>query len=454
MKIDWQQFGLRTNPYDILPLVEGGDLSLEDAFIGRAKERNFLDDIFESEDRTCLTICGETGVGKTSLANVHKYVWKYKKKKLLFSCRREIEASDTLLNKQSFLLEIIGSVLREIKLLQPELLKEDLLLKLEQIVDISQMMTISGGLSANFSGFGGGINFSSDKKNSTPIKLSITSLEQHFLDLISFIKSNSIGGRIYRGLILHVNNFDVVFSNPRHKNLVTIFFNEVRDLLQTKDVYFLFLGPTDFYSQVIAKELRIKSVVGRTPIILKPLSKTEVVEALEKRMNLLTSDGVKHYLKPIDDEVVFRLYDLYEGDIRSVMTGIKDILGQYEERLVQPLSTKEAMVLLAKERWASIEDELTKEQKKILEFLVTTNRNVSGKEISDLLGKKQSNVSGYYFPPLKEMGIIEKKEKKGAMVYYGLTTQYHPLKWWFESEMGIRNAINAAQSSQPTLFGE
>ena len=88
MKIDWQQFGLRTNPYDILPLVEGGDLSLEDAFIGRAKERNFLDDIFESEDRTCLTICGETGVGKTSLANVHKYVWKYKKKKLLFSCRR------------------------------------------------------------------------------------------------------------------------------------------------------------------------------------------------------------------------------------------------------------------------------------------------------------------------------------------------------------------------------
>src|SRR3989344_9420581 len=306
MQINWQQFGLKTNPYDTDPLVDGGELPLQDAFIGRDGEREILSDLFESETNICLTLCGDTGVGKTSLANFQKFIWKNNTKNPLFSCRREVEASDTLLDKQSFLLEIIASVLREIKLLQPELLKEDLLLKLEQIVDISQMMTISGGLSANFSGFGGGINFSSDKKNSTPIKLSITSLEQHFLDLISFIKSNSIGGRIYRGLILHVNNFDVVFSNPRHKNLVTIFFNEVRDLLQTKDVYFLFLGPTDFYSQVIAKEQRIKSVFGRTPLILKPLSKTEVVEALAKRMNLLTSDGVKHYLKPIDDEVVFR----------------------------------------------------------------------------------------------------------------------------------------------------
>ena len=38
MEMNWQQFGLRTNPYDTLPLVEGGDLSLDEAFIGREKD--------------------------------------------------------------------------------------------------------------------------------------------------------------------------------------------------------------------------------------------------------------------------------------------------------------------------------------------------------------------------------------------------------------------------------
>ena len=122
--ISWQQFGLKNNPYDTLPLIEGGNVSIQLAFVGREKERNFLDNIFESEDRFCLAICGETGVGKTSLANYQKFIWKYKTPKLLFSFRREIEACDELLSKKNFIIEILGSVLREIKLLDPELLKK------------------------------------------------------------------------------------------------------------------------------------------------------------------------------------------------------------------------------------------------------------------------------------------------------------------------------------------
>ena len=86
--INWQQFGLRKNPYDTLPLVEGGDISIDKAFVGRNVEKKFLDDLFESNDRVCLTICGDVGVGKTSLANFHKFIWKYTKEKLLFSFRR------------------------------------------------------------------------------------------------------------------------------------------------------------------------------------------------------------------------------------------------------------------------------------------------------------------------------------------------------------------------------
>ena len=37
-KVTWQQFGLKKNPYDTLPLIEGGDLSIEKAFVGRREE--------------------------------------------------------------------------------------------------------------------------------------------------------------------------------------------------------------------------------------------------------------------------------------------------------------------------------------------------------------------------------------------------------------------------------
>ena len=192
MKINWQQFGLKNNPYDTSPLIEGGDMAIEDAFVGRNQERQFLKDVFESENRICLTICGDTGVGKTSLANFHKFIWKYRTEKLLFSFRREMEACDDLLDKKSFIIEILGSVLREIKLIEPSLLKNELLVKIQSLVDISQTVNISGGLSAGFSGYGGGIDFGKGKNVSQPIRFSTAVLEEYFTDLVKFIKDNKI----------------------------------------------------------------------------------------------------------------------------------------------------------------------------------------------------------------------------------------------------------------------
>jgi hypothetical protein len=453
MQINWQQFGLRTSPYHTLPLVEGGELSLEEAFIGREVERNTINDHFESENNICLTICGDTGVGKTSLANFSKFIWKYNKgEKFLFSCRREIEASNTLLDKQSFLLEIIGSVLREIELLEPKLLGDEFLSSLNAIIDYTQTVSISGGISAAYAGFGGGVNGSKETNNTVPLKLTIASLEKHFLGLLEFLKTKKIKGRQYHGLIVHVNNFDVVLKEKNGKEKVAAFFNEIRDILQTKDAYFLFLGPSDFFSQIISPEKRVKSIFVSTPLLIRPLSKKDVVSAFEKRMSLLKSNGVDQYIKPIDDEVVYRLYDLYDGDIRSIMTGIKDILGQCVDKLLQPLSMPQAMTLLGRERWQKIDSQLTREQKNILKFLVDNDRPISVKEASDILKKPSSNISAHYFKPLKTLNVIEEKERKGKTVYLGLTVEYQPLRWWFQSESEIKNDVKAAQTKQATLF--
>ena len=447
--INWQQFGLKKNPYDTFPLIEGGDLPIEKAFVGRENEKKFLNSLFESNERLCLAICGEVGVGKTSMANFHKYVWKYTTEKLLFSFRREIEATEDLINKKNFLIEIIGSVLREIRLLQPDLLKDKLLNKLSQIVDISQTMAISVGGSA----MGFGLDVGKDKTINNPIQLSTTVLEEYFLELIKFIKDNEIKGFNYSGLIVHVNNFDIILSSKDGKEKTIAFFNEIRDILQTPDVYFLFLGPTNLFKDIIGARQRVKSIFYQTPLLINPLSKTEIAKAFEERMQLLKSEDVTSYIKPIEDTVIFKIYDLYNGDIRSIMASMLDILGQYSEKLSKPLSVNEAKLLLGKERWEKIENvmKLTEEQKEILKYLASADKYISQKEVVRLFEKKQSNVSGYYFKPLRENNIIEEKERIDKTPYYGLTSDFFPIKWLLKSQKEILKKINS-QSEQLSLL--
>ncbi|OGZ73877.1 MAG: hypothetical protein A2908_00820 [Candidatus Staskawiczbacteria bacterium RIFCSPLOWO2_01_FULL_38_12b] len=445
--INWQQFGLRKNPYDTLPLIEGGDLLIDKAFIGRSAERKFLDSLFESNNRICLTVCGDIGVGKTSLANFHKFIWKYTKEKLLFSFRREIEANNDLLNKKTFLIEIIGSVLREIRLLDPDLLKNELLKKLSQIVDISQTIALSGGGSA----FGFGLDFGKEETTTTPIQLSATLLEEHFIDLVNFIKNNKIKGRTYSGLIVHVNNFDIILSSEKGKKMSIDFFQEIRDILQTPDVYFLFLGPKNLFKDIISVHQRVKSIFYQTPLVINPLSKNEIVKAFEERMQLLKSNDVASYIKPVEDEVIYKIYDLYNGDIRSIMASIVDILGQYSEKLAKPLSVNEAMLLLGKERWEKIENiiKLTDEQKEILRYLASAEKFISQKEIVKIFNKTKSNVSWYYFKPLKEHNIIEEKNIENRTPYYGLTADYIPLKWLINSQKEVNKSIDDKSKQLP-----
>ena len=445
--INWQQFGLKKNPYDTMPLVEGGDLPIEKAFVGREKEREFLNSLFESENRLCLTICGDVGVGKTSLANFHKFIWKYNKQKLLFSFRREIEACEDLLDKKSFLIEIIGSVLREIKLLQPDLLKDELLLKLNRIVDISQTIAMSGGVSI----LGSGLDFGRDKTSIQPIQLSTAILEEYFISLVDFIKRNEIKGRKYSGLIVHINNFDVVLLNDKTNKKVINFFNEIRDILQLRDVYFLFLGPKNFFKDIVSTQKRVKGIFYQIPLKIEPLSKKEIAMAFEERMKLLQSSDVSDYIKPIENEVMFRLYDLYQGDIRSIMSAVGAILSQCSDRLTKSLSVDESMLLLGEERWEKIKMavKLTEEQEIILRYLIEKDK-ISQKEIVSIFGKTQSNVSSYYFKPLREAGIIEEKEKIGKVPYWGLATDYIPLKWFIESQKKLKKDIDN-KSNQLTL---
>lgn len=447
--IIWQQFGIRKDPYDTLPLVEGGDLPIEKAFVGRGKERGILNDLFESSDNVSLALCGGVGVGKTSLINFHKFIWKYHRQKLVFSSRKEIEASEELLDKKNFLIEIIGSVIREINLIDPILLRDPFLKKLQQLVDLSQTLSITGGFSVPIPMVAASL--SGQKISRMPLQLSMASLEGYFKDLISFLRMHEIKGLRYSGLLIHVNNFDIVFRKSNLKKNVVQFFHEIRDLLQTPHTYFVFLGPPNFYSEILSPEQRLKAVF-RSPLRILPLSKTEIVEALHERIKLLKSEGVAEALHPVEDGIIGRLYDLYNGDIRSIMASLRDIIGQCSDHVTRALTTDEAMVLLGRERWGRIQKQkFTDEQLKILEFLANAPSPIAKKQIVKVFNKALSNVSTYYFKPLKDFGIIEEKERRGKIKLWGLTEEYIPLKWILESKIKLAEKA-AAQAEQLAFF--
>ncbi len=449
--VNWQQFGLRGNPYDTTALTEGGVLDLRHAFIGRVQERELLDGLLREENRLALAVCGETGVGKTSLVNYEKYLWKQDASKPLFSFRREIEASEDLLQKSKFLLEIIASVIREIKLIDAGLLQEPIFSKLDRVVDMTEALSISANFSVDVMGYGVGIGGGKDTSVSRPLHLPVATLERYFMDMLDCICTQKIGGRQYQGLIVHINNFDVLMKYC--PECVGRFFDDIRDILQTKNVYFLFLGPEHLYSDAIDMNRRVKSVFSPAPFFIYPLGKKEVWKAFEERMRLLQSDGVQHFIHPVDEETVSKMYDLYAGDIRSIMTAISDLLGQCADRVGKTLSVNDAALLLSEERWKRVAQFGIKgEQRMVLTAIVQQPGLFSKTDIARQLAKQTSSMTQYYFPPLAKHGIIVEKERRGQSVYFELAVDYQPLRWIFEMRRYAQERVLDLQGEQASLF--
>jgi Cdc6-like AAA superfamily ATPase len=249
-----------------------------------------------------------------------------------------------------------------------------------------------------------------------------------------------------------MNNFDIVMRDPEGLSYVRRFFQEVRDILQMPHVYFLFLGPRNFFKDVIAKEARVKAIFHQTPILLAPLTKTEIVDALNKRMEILKSDKVARYLRPFKDEVIFQLYDLYQGDLRSILGALKNIASELGDRATEPLGMEEAMFLLSRERWRHVEGALTPEQKLILEYIVKKGQPITQKEIVIHFKKTQANVAHYYFGPFKDHGIIEEIERRGTTKYWYLTKDYEVLKFLQTSKEKI--AVQIEEKAHQSSFFE
>lgn len=433
----WEAYGLKGNPFTTSPLVEGGALPIEQAFIGRKEELRILADVMR-EERASVFVSGNVGVGKTSLLNFHKHRFRTTDENPLLSPRRELEATKELMSKREFLLEIISAVYGEVKLLDPKKAAEDpLMRKIAAMVDFASLveLTTSTGLSVGFASF----DASESRGISHPMQLTISQLERYLRELIDWVRSEKVAGKKHSGIIIHINNFDIVIPNDPQS--VRRFFDELRDMLQVSHLYIFFLGPPNFYEEMVMGNARLRAVCSPHPLFLKPLSKSELNDAINQRYKFLSSGNDVNVIAPLSHHAISRLYDIFEGDIRSVLSACKDLVEGTGGRMSKTVEPDEALAILGKLKWREAANRGidTPELQTVLSYIAGKPEGVTQRDVSQALQKGKSNISGYYFAQLKKKGLIEEggeSEQDKRLKYWKLTRDFSPL-YFLRASMGI-----------------
>ncbi|HCC72072.1 MAG TPA: hypothetical protein DEQ09_13115 [Bacteroidales bacterium] len=115
----WTRFGFSDNPYDTKALSRSGILPIEQAYIKRndyGEIGGILDSFFANPGGGNIIIEGDSGVGKTTFVNYHKFLWKSRDKGIrLFSPDTEISVQSTWEIK-NFIYNALGVLLSQIRL--------------------------------------------------------------------------------------------------------------------------------------------------------------------------------------------------------------------------------------------------------------------------------------------------------------------------------------------------
>ena len=405
----WEAYGFRGNPFDTkaLSVQPGGSLPIKDAFVGSqtTEEMRLLNKILSSSGGARLVVEGPVGVGKTTFVNFHRYLWEYEPHgKKLFSASTEIaiygswSVKDFLCNILAHLINKLLITFGEAKICQNKLFEELILLNR---VYIARSLQIEGSVL----GFGGGFGRST-QMNVPPI--SEAQLVFYLQNLIAEILR--LG---YSGVILHFDNLELL-NRQELKQSLTIF-EEIRDILQLDQVFFIFVAQPGFFRKIISPLERVRSIFLGWPIQIAPLTIQETVEVINRRYRLLAIDANKIIL-PVEDELIACLYQLYEGKIRFIMDAIASIIYHLPTCTIHTLPSSSAIEILKNLALEKIRRVLTPRELEILRFAsqlpIFTNSELA----------KQSHIDSRniakYLQRLLDLHYISLAKKEGRNVFY------------------------------------
>ena len=404
----WELYGLKTNPFFSDPLlIFGGDIDLRVGFVGREEERKRLKNIIYSNKSSRILVSGDVGVGKTTFVN---YVRALASQDKFFTTLKEIAVQPEW-NGVDFILNTLSAIYYTIKLrndITTSIIDKDLFRKLELLVDIVESRDKNFSFNLGMVGVGGGVN-----TNINMPATNIHALQLFFEDIVKEIKKSS-----FKGIILHYNNLEVFEVN----RLYTLF-QSIRDFIQTKEVHFIFIGDLAV-PQVISQIKRVNSVMSDTPIILGNLSIKEIKQLLDTRIQLLASPYLTP-IKPYEDEVISRLYELYEGNIRFILHSLSITFQEIVKDTPIVISNNELTKVLsetAKKRWLN---KLTDWEKEVL-FLILKEEEITNKTLAHKLKKQKQNISKVT-NKLLDLCAIKVKRLEGKEKFF---TVQHSIRWF------------------------
>lgn len=400
----WSLYGLKSNPFSIVPiLVRGGDLK-PNCFVGRKEELLKLSRQFRSTGGSRTLVTGEVGVGKTSFVNVARY--KAIDDGTHFSPLQEIavqenwEPVDFVMNTFYAIYSTLVSESSE------SLLKKDTYKQLETLAGVS---ILSGtGFSINI--LGNGVGVSSGR--SEQVHLTFLALKDLFTKII-----NELHEKTGKETILHYNNLERIKENK-----VRSLFEDLRDFMETPHVHFVFVG-NHIVGGIINGLPRVSSILSEN-IQIKKLTLTEVKEVIDLRLKYLAIEGL-NTTRPYEESALKILYELYDGNIRDILNSLGTAVISITTNMPVRLNANETATILkrlAEDRLKAAS--LQPKAKEIVKEMVK-HEEITNKGLADATNTRRPNISGY-LRDLYEAGFILVKRKNGKDKYWAVEPR---LKW-------------------------
>jgi hypothetical protein len=412
----WERYGFRDNPFDTraLSLSPGSLLSVADAFVGRAMnspESKLMTNFLRSAGGGRVVVEGDVGVGKTTFVNYHRYLWQTEAKTKLLTPATEISVQRDW-GPRELLLNVLTLLAGRLSLsMSPKAVEGDRLLTEVRALTgvlLKEWVSVSGG--GSVLGFGA----SAGRTKSLAVQrgeVSTAGLREYFERLLE--RAGQLG---FVGVILHFNNLELLAR--RSPKDLALFFDEARDLLQTRGVYFVFVGYTGMFQEIIVPQERVRSIFFGRSIHLPPLSREEVHQAIARRYEILAAQP-KRWIPPVDGPVVDYLYEVFRGRIRFIMDAITSLATQLPEGMTGTLATEDAQLLLEQLTWERVKSVLTETELVVLRAAVRQSR-FTNSSLTKATGKGKQNIARYVNRFLG-LHLIHPAEHRGRNVYYEIS---------------------------------
>jgi Cdc6-like AAA superfamily ATPase len=408
----WANYGFVSNPFETRPLslFSQSELSVSNAYLPReaAGELNpseKLDQFLKSEGGGCVLVEGKIGVGKTSLVNHHRNEWR-KTAHPLFTPISEISAEKDW-TKRQFLVDILSCLARTfITELDDSSIEENQLL-MEVIATTGTYYQSKSGKTYGFSIAGSGLQFGQGKATTIHKgEISNTQLEDYIRRVIERCRADG-----YRGVLIHLDNIEILLD--KDADACREFFDDIRDTLQIKNAYYVFVARSGFFQQVISPQERVRSIFHGNPVHVRPFTEEETIAIINKRYEVLAHED-QQFIKPVDDDLIRRLCRLHDNRIRHVMNDIEMlILENISPNRVGTLKTEQALGALKKLTEEKLNC-LTPGQKKFM--LALPAGRFSNQDLVDATGKSKQNVSNV-LRELKKNNFIRQAEDGEEHIY-------------------------------------